>query len=770
MSATRHIVHLVLLASLVGGRLGAVDFEREILPLLTEHCSECHGPDARKRKADLRLDVPPELLGETERKARARVLRAGGELLNRLTTDDPDERMPPDGPRLSAAEIAKIRKWLEEGAGYSRHWAFVPPRSPSVPETSDSAQNEIDHFVWRRMQSVGLKPSPRAPRFNLIRRLSFDLTGLAPTLSEIERFERDQRPDAYERLVDRLLDSRRFGERMAVDWMDASRYADTSGYQYDWPRTMWRWRDWVIEAYNQNLPYDRFIIEQLAGDLLPNPTLDQLVATGFNRNTPFTVEMGSIDEEYRVNYVVDRVVTTGTVFMGLTLECARCHDHKYDPISQEEFYRLFAIFNNMREQGAVRGKPAAAEPAIRSPFAGQDEEIQRLQKSLARQWKRFHSPSSALDRRQAAWESKARSIWLELVPASVGGAPGARVSALSDRSIRIVDGRGPVSGVVANFPVPTSEKLTAIRLEGLPPSQGNPQVAMAALIELEVRLGNELKKLRDLGAALVPETPEAVKAIDGDGTTGWVFPGPNPPTLVAYFDPPLSVPTNQLMQVTVKYAFRGPGHAFHRTRISVTTDDVARRDRTGALKQFLSVPRDRRSPRMSEEIRFCYRANHEADHQQMFRGIRETKERLGALQSGATMTMIMRDDQPRDTFVLERGQYDRPGQQVTPGRPQILGGRNPRNRLELARWMTASEHPLTARVARESRLATIVRRRPGVDAGRFRHAGRAPLASGTVGLARHRLRPARLEPEAAHQDDLPVGDLSTELPHLRTGV
>ncbi|MGB0579998.1 MAG: PSD1 and planctomycete cytochrome C domain-containing protein [Limisphaerales bacterium] len=699
MAAPRHIVQIILLLCVLGSRLGAVDFEREILPLITEHCSECHGPDANRRKANLRLDCPPELLSEKERDVRSEVLRVDGELLARLTTDDADERMPPKG-RLDASAVAKIRKWLEEGAGYARHWAFVPPRSPSVPKTDDWAQNEIDHLVWKRMQTAGLKPSPRAPRDNLIRRLSFDLTGLAPTITEIERFQSDRRPDAYERLVDRLLASDRLGERMAVDWMDVSRYADTSGYQYDWPRTMWRWRDWVIDAYNQNKPYNEFVVEQLAGDLLANPSLDQLVATGFNRNTPFTVETGSIDEEYRVNYVVDRVVTTGTAFMGLTLECARCHDHKYDPISQEEFYQLFAIFNNMREQGAVRGKPAAAEPAIASPFARQDEEIQLLQESLKRQWQRFHAPAPAVDQRQAAWEQSERTIWWKLFPVSVGGAPGARVSASYDRSIEVTDGRGPVSGIVANFKLPFTQGLTAIRLEGLPPRQGAPQVGMAALIEFEVLVGKEKKKLKNLTAALIPETPETLKAIDGDGTTGWVLPGPNPPTLVAYFDPPLSVKsTNELVQIKLQYAFRGPGHAFHRTRFSVTLEDASSRDRTGALLQFRSLPPARRSPQMLEELRVAYRANYEPEYERMFRGIRKAKARLRALQSGATMTMIMRDDQPRETFVLERGQYDRPGPKVTAGRPQILGGSNPQNRLELARWMTGPEHPLTARVA-----------------------------------------------------------------------
>ncbi len=328
-----------------------VDFARDIRPLLSDRCFTCHGPDAEHREADLRLDQ--------ETGAKEWVIDPGkpdeSELVVRITSDDPDMQMPPPASklRLSSAEISLITRWIADGAKWSEHWSFVPPGTVKVPPATDSAwaRNEIDHFVLSRLEQEGLRPSPPADRVTLIRRLSFDLTGLPPTLEELDTFLADDLPGAYERLVDRLLASERFGERMATDWLDVARYADTYGYQADVYRDMWPWRDWVVRAFNDNLPYNQFITWQLAGDLLPDASRDQILATAFNRNHRQTNEGGSVEEEFRCEYVADRVNTFGAAFLGLTLECCRCHDHKYDPITTREYYQISAFFDNIDESG-----------------------------------------------------------------------------------------------------------------------------------------------------------------------------------------------------------------------------------------------------------------------------------------------------------------------------------------------------------------------------------------------------------------------------------
>ena len=338
----------VFLCSMASGE--QLDFAHDIRPVLSDACYHCHGPDAKVRKAKLRLHD------------RAAALETGvltnGEMLRRLTSDDPDERMPPvDSNRpLRDADRAKLVEWLRAGAAWpsdDRHWAFVPPKRPRLAKVRDAdwSRNGIDHFVLARLEREGLAPSPEADKATLLRRVTLDLIGLPPTLAELDAFLGDQSPGAYAKAVDRLLDSPRYGEHMALGWMEASRYADTDGYQNDRLRYMWVWRDWLIRALNDNMPFDRFITEQMAGDLIPDRNFFTQVATGFNRNHRINSEGGSIPDEWIVEYVADRVETMGTMFLGLTLTCSRCHDHKFDPLTQKDFYRLFAFFNNIDEAG-----------------------------------------------------------------------------------------------------------------------------------------------------------------------------------------------------------------------------------------------------------------------------------------------------------------------------------------------------------------------------------------------------------------------------------
>ena len=332
-------------------------------------------------------------------------------VFRRITEEDPVRRMPPaySQKALNDGQIDLIRRWIEEGAAWQQHWAFIPPRRPELPQvrhTSWPRQN-LDYFVLNRLEGEGLVPAPTAEKSRILRRLTFDLTGLPPTLAELDAFLNDPSPGAYEKAVDRLLASPRYGERMAAGWLDLARYADTDGYQDDEPRTMWRWREWVVDALNQNLPFDQFTGQQLAGDLLPDPGPEQKLATGFLRNNRVNGEGGSIADEFRVEYAVDRVNTVSTVWMGLTVGCARCHDHKYDPISQTEFFRLFAFFNNVSEPGTYR---RSAAPTIKVPPRVVQRRIERIHRQL-----------EILDRSSpefAVLENEHRRLW-EQVPATM---------------------------------------------------------------------------------------------------------------------------------------------------------------------------------------------------------------------------------------------------------------------------------------------------------------------------------------------------------------
>ena len=403
------LVSALALRSVPAAEPGKVDFNFHVRPLLSDRCFACHGPDAKARQAKLRLDVPEgayKLLIDGTQIIKPRD-PSDSEIIRRITSTDPEEIMPPPDSKLTLtkSEIALIRRWVEQGAEYKPHWAFNPVARIEVPavKSRKSVRNEIDQFVLARLQREKLKPAAEASRETLIRRLSFDLIGLPPTVAEIDAFLADRSSGAYERLVDRLLASPHYGERMANEWMDLARYADTYGYQTDVDRDMSPWRDWVVKAFNENLSYADFILWQLAGDLLPDATREQVLATAFNRLHRQTNEGGSIEEEFRAEYVADRVHTMGTAFLGLTLECARCHDHKYDPISQRDYYRFFAFFNNIDESGLYSHfTQAIPTPALLLYDEGVEAKHKTLKEQLA-----------AAERRRAAVREDARSRFEE---------------------------------------------------------------------------------------------------------------------------------------------------------------------------------------------------------------------------------------------------------------------------------------------------------------------------------------------------------------------
>jgi hypothetical protein len=382
-----------------------VEFNRDIRPILSDKCYACHGPGTQL--GGLRFDRE-EVAKQALRNGHVAIVpgnAASSELLRRVTAEDPKVRMPQRGEPLAGREIALLRQWIEQGAQWQAHWSFIPPKTPALPAVTQRAwvRNPIDAFVLARLEREGLKPSPEADRPTWLRRVSLDLTGLPPTLAEIDAFVADSSPQAYEKVVDRLLASPRYGERMAFPWLEAARYADSNGYQSDGERHMWRWRDWVIDAFNANMPWDRFTTEQIAGDLLPNPSLEQRIATGFNRNHRGNSEGGIIPEEYAVEYVVDRVDTMSTVFLGLTGGCARCHNHKYDPITQKQYYQLFAYFNNIDENGKAR-RQGNSPPFIKAPTREQQPKLAAFDAELAAATKRFSATEAELARAQARWE------------------------------------------------------------------------------------------------------------------------------------------------------------------------------------------------------------------------------------------------------------------------------------------------------------------------------------------------------------------------------
>jgi hypothetical protein len=382
---------LILLASstiLCAQTPKAIEFNRDIRPILSENCYNCHGPAKSTRKADLRLDTKDGALS---------VVTPGKPkdsfLWQRIISVDEHERMPPakSGKKLTQLQIDLLKRWIEQGAPWQDHWAFIAPKRPDLPKVTNAkwVRNPIDAFIVARLEKEGMQPSPEADPRTLIRRVTLDLTGLPPTASEVDAFTNAwnapnaKRGEIYEHLVDRLLASPRYGERMVLEWLDAARYSDTNGYQTDGTRAMWPWRDWVIDALNKNMPFDQFTVEQIAGDLLPNPTIPQKIATGFHRNHMLNGEGGRIAEESRVDYVVDRVDTTGAVWLGLTVGCGRCHEHKYDPISQKEYYQLYAFWNSIAEVGGVDRRSGTGAPVLELPTPEQQDKVSKIEKRVS---------------------------------------------------------------------------------------------------------------------------------------------------------------------------------------------------------------------------------------------------------------------------------------------------------------------------------------------------------------------------------------------------
>ncbi len=653
---------------------------------------------------------------------------AKSELVQRITAENKGLRMPPvySGRILSAAEIATLERWIAQGAKWQKHWSFTPPERPDFPTVTNRSwpRNGIDHFVLARLEQEGLAPSAEADKETLIRRVTLDLTGLPPTLAEIDAFLRDSNPGSYERVVDRLLASPRYGERMAIRWLDAARYADTNGYQTDGERSMWRWRDWVIDAFNRNMPFDRFTIEQLAGDMLPNATLEQKIATGFNRNHRGNGEGGIVPEEYAIEYVVDRVETTSTVWLGLTLGCARCHDHKYDPLAQKEFYRVFAYFNNIPEKG-LAWKFNNSPPFIQAPTDRQVAERQSFEQNVRAAESAFAALQPQLTKAQRDWEASARDRkipdWLASQDTVAYQPLGEDVEFDGKRSIDAGDAGAfnfDQPFTIAAWIKPTSPDGVVISKErddrGVSDEVGrgyslrlkNGKVLMnmaARWIDEAIRVETE----RELAPG---EWHQVTVVYDGSVAASGVriFIDGQPAKLHVLLDQ-----LNQSFSVKEPLRLGSGGVAgdrFHGSLRDVRVYDLALDE---AEVKWLAVPlspaailrippQNRSQPQAAKLARYFLDTEAPAPLRQAWRDVLEARRREADFSRSLPTVMVMQEQKtPRDTFTLIRGAYDRPGEKVSSGVPAAIstpGREMPKNRLEFARWVVDPSNPLTARV------------------------------------------------------------------------
>ena len=761
------VVAALLVGCLAGSTSAAdpVDFNRDIRPILSDNCFECHGPDAEQRQTELRLDTREGLFRTTDE--HSSVVPgdvAKSELFRRISSSDPDERMPPldSGRMLTAEQISAIKQWIESGAEWQQHWSFVTPIRPQLPSDSnaDWVKNPIDSFVLARLDQAELEPSEAADKRTLLRRVSFDLTGLPPTPVEIRKFLEDDSPDAYERVVDRLLKSPRYAERMTIRWLDAARYADTNGYQTDGPRDMWRWRDWVLEAFHKNMPFDQFTIEQLAGDLLPKPTLDQKIATGFNRNHRGNAEGGIVPEEFQVEYVVDRVDTTFTVWQGLTMGCARCHSHKFDPLTQKEYYRVFACFNNIPENGRAL-KEGNSPPYIQAPTVEHVNKSRELNAKLDQAKRDFMRINENREFEAELWNlrsggiSRSESEWTitegELIHAAL---PESfclvrNTSTHTSKHVELSSRKGfhrlqltPGGQEIGSHAGPKGDCL---QLAGKGWLEASSEIAKFGYFDRfsfggyirqeDHSSGTIISKMalgergsgyhlqvtdqgtfqlnmgkRWLDDSLRVETVERMKPgrwthvfVTYDGTrvadaVRFYIDG-RPARHVANLDA-----INQSFQNDEPFRI-GAGHSNFEGMI----DDVRVFDRvlTAAEIEVVAEPRavstllhgnpKQRGRSGNAKLReFILR-----QHEQM-RPLIEARRALYEFERAIPTVMVMRETEtPRETHVLQRGQYDRPGERVTFGTPAALpplSEDEPANRLGLARWLVSRENPLTARV------------------------------------------------------------------------
>ncbi len=693
------------------------DFSRDVLPILSDTCFTCHGPDANARKGKLRLDVEVDAKREVIIPGKS----AESEIIARIFSEDADELMPPpeSNLKLTAAQKAMLKEWIDGGAKWGKHWAYETPKPLTVPKVklADWPRDGIDAFILARLEQEGLKPSAAAGRITWLRRVTLDLTGLPPTLAEMDAFLKDKSPKAFETVVDRLLASPRYGERMAWDWLEAARYADSNGYQGDRERTMWPWRDWVIRAFNTNQPYDDFTVEQIAGDLLPNPTEEQVLATGFNRNHMINGEGGRIAAENRVEYVFDQTETVGTVWMGLTLNCCRCHDHKFDPLSQKDYYSLYSFFNQTPVNGGG-GDPAMA-PNLQVGTLDQRKEIAVLEQKIAGHSKAIQKRRAKLQEGQAAWEAQrlkqdSVSAWETLRPVAAR-AKNQILHLQEDRSV-LAKGKLPDQDEYSlQAAIPTS-RFRHVRLEALQhaslPSGGLSRVKGGNFVLTDIKLileepDQEPREVKLTGARATFNQGglDVKQAIDNNAGSGWgVWPGPKgvkrPHTAIFTLGEPLKPGPDARLSFQLKFNHSAKQHVMGRFRISVSSSANPDFGSNG-LTEALKVKPDQRSKEMKELIAREYSQN-DSELEKLQAETASAQKRINDLRNSFPKVMVMRDGTKRETRVLTRGIYNKPTDIVvssnTPTSLPKFPENAPRNRLGLAMWLMDEQNPLTARV------------------------------------------------------------------------
>ena len=725
MDLTRRIIAGVLCLS-IGSMVCAadVDFAKQIKPVLKKHCESCHGEDSQE--SGLRVDAGSLLLRGGDRGPSVVPGKSDESLLFKVLIGKGGAKaMPLDQPRLADAEIALIKEWIDGGAKISAddkpsteprrkttHWAFQPVKRRPLPtvKATDWPVNAIDYFVLQKLEDAGFKPSSEAERSVLIRRLSLDLLGVLPTTSQVEEFIADDQPGAYERLVDRILSSPRYGERWGRHWMDLARYADSNGFTIDGPRSIWPFRDWSIRALNDDMPYDQFVTEQLAGDLMPNGTREQLVATGFHRNTLINQEGGTDQEQFRNEAVVDRVNTTGAVLMGLTIGCAQCHAHKYDPITQREFYQLFAFFNN------------CDEPIIPLPTAQQAAEQERIKNELARVEKELKEHDSNRKTGQRQWEqslaTREKTNWVGLKPTKMVSQAGATI--VTDDGERLLlgsNGNVPVNDVYT-IVAPISGKVTAIRLEALTnpilPNQGpgwTPE-GNFVMTEFEVSVSNARGKSRQLpiDATATDWSQDGYlveHTLDGNKKSGWSIGGLKKASLNAnreaiyVFKEPIEADE---LNVVLRFDHSSEKALLGAFRLSVTSESPEQALVPLGLQTLLSNSSGKRSDGDAELIAFAYSRTDDSRNplvEQQTKLKREEADLKAAIPT--TMVLQERSKNSRQSYIHVRGDFLNKGADVVPGVPASLPALSlaegkAATRVDLCNWFFSPEHPLTSRV------------------------------------------------------------------------
>ncbi len=701
------------------------DFSREILPILSENCFYCHGPDPKTRHAKLRLDLEDE--AKKMRNGEAAIVNASlaqSGVIARILSDDPEQIMPPpkSNKKLTTDQIDALKRWVASGAKWGVHWSFAElghPRPPLDPELKSA--NPIDAFVQLRLKREGLSFAPEAERATLLRRVSLALTGLPPTRERLAAFLANTSPDAYEKEVDRLLALPAYGERMAWDWMEAARYADTNGYQGDNERTMWPWRDWAVKAFNENLPYDQFTVWQLAGDQLSNATHDQKLATGFLRNHPINGEGGRLNEENRVEYVMDMTETTATVWLGMTFTCCRCHDHKFDPLTKKDYYSLFAFFNQTPVDGG--GGDGKTKPVLAAPTPEQVATLADLDKRSADLDARIKKRSAEIVAKQDEWEAKTlravgthvKNSWMTLEPKEVK-AEKQTLTVLDDKSV-LASGPNPATDAYTfSAPLP-NEKITAIRLEALRhesmtknglarSDSGN---FVLTNFEVKIRKTGEADAAQKISSGQASFEQGGFKisnAFDADPKSGWaVHEGrfvDREHEAIFKFEKPIAAVLNSTLLVALRFDSSHVSHNMGRFRLSVTTEaDPKLAQGKPNLESALKISKEKRSKEQAKIVADAFQ-NSDDDLKKLLTESARLKEQVDALNKSLPQVMVMEDmAKPRKTFTLEKGLYNKTGDEVsaaTPGSMTPMPAAAPRNRLGLAQWLVSPENPLPARV------------------------------------------------------------------------